>query len=173
VFDLDGTLVDTRRAVVEAYGAAGVKFPAFAWGLPWRAWLPGLYGEERAAELHAKKTEFYPEMLLNHAEKLPAALVFCQLVAEGVSVGILTGASCSSARAALEICEISQRHLLGWEKDYIGKGVVLKYLKQAQNSVVYVDDDTNMKLVCSIGDINFVECRSSVNIYREIKKWTG
>ena len=38
VWDLDGTLLDSRDAVRRAYLEAGVVMPDDAWGKPWQVW---------------------------------------------------------------------------------------------------------------------------------------
>lgn len=39
VFDLDGTLVDSRDAVIASYKDVGIEMKPWHWGKPWRVWL--------------------------------------------------------------------------------------------------------------------------------------
>lgn len=91
VFDLDGTLVDTRRAVFEAYKMAGAIMPDDAWGKPAREWLPQLVGEKRAEAVHHLKVVAYPAMLVQYVKPLP--LLGYALHTESP---IITGASANS-----------------------------------------------------------------------------
>ena len=82
VFDLDGTLVDTRLAVEKAYAYAGVVMPEFAWGRPWYEWLDD-------AQVHAVKTRVYPQFVKQFATPMPLfehALRLNALVITGASV---------------------------------------------------------------------------------------
>lgn len=84
VFDLDGTLVDTREAVRRAYEYAGVTMPADAWGRPWHEWLTG----PDASRKHAVKNQVYMKTLGLFGRPLP----LLQLVEEG-GYPVITGAS--------------------------------------------------------------------------------
>ena len=86
VFDLDGTLVDTRQAVVEAYRAIGVEMPEDAWGKPYREWLP-----QPKWQLHEQKAVVYPTTLARFGKKLG---LYDFVKAKGYPV--LTGASYSA-----------------------------------------------------------------------------
>lgn len=97
VFDLDGTLVDTRQAVTQAYRWAGVELPDHAWGRPWQEWLPQLLKYEDNAEdplaqsaeqVHKLKNHYYQYTLKLYARALP-----CLERATHRSLVVLTGAS--------------------------------------------------------------------------------
>lgn len=96
VFDLDGTLIDTREAVRQAYLAVGIVQPEEAWGrLPWQEWLPPLCDSpEHARFLHTKKNEHYEEMLARFAIPLP-----CWDIAASLKAPIITGASITAVHA--------------------------------------------------------------------------
>src|SRR5262245_21811883 len=83
-FDLDGVLVDTRRAVVEAYKYVGVDMPDGAWGLPYREW----HTVHNADELHKKKNTYYYKTVGLFAKPMPLLKV-----AESWKYPVLTGAS--------------------------------------------------------------------------------
>lgn len=81
VFDVDGTLFDSRPAVAWAYAVAGVHYPPEAWGRPWREWLPRVTGSlEKARLVHAHKEDVYLEMIGSRPiAVLPAGEVLTEL----------------------------------------------------------------------------------------------
>jgi hypothetical protein len=124
VFDLDGTLIDTREAVVMAYREAGVEMPSWAWGLPWRQWL-------NDQDAHDRKNACYAKMLRRHAHALP----LLDYAIDHFSP-VITGASCEAVVAVKYI--------------YPGLNVVLTGATRAQKIAwlrtvtpagLYVDDD--------------------------------
>lgn len=64
-FDVDGTLVDTRRLNKRAYAGVDVIMPDDAWGKPWFTWLPHTTGlsVEEAREIHSEKVQCYARLL--------------------------------------------------------------------------------------------------------------
>lgn len=84
VFDLDGTLLDTRQAVKEAYRAAGVEMPDECWGLPWREWLT----MPNAAEIHKRKNVYYYKTVSIYAKRMPLFSIALQ-----GQYPVITGAS--------------------------------------------------------------------------------
>lgn len=94
VFDLDGTLLDNRRAVREAYREAGVIMPDDAWGRPWQEWLD-------SEALHKAKNLAYPVMLGIHGRPLPPLRDLERALAMGDAVEILTSASEDATQHAL------------------------------------------------------------------------
>lgn len=78
VFDLDGTLVDNRKAIEMAYRFAGVT--TMRWHRPWREWCTPYQ--------HNVKRQIYPVMLRDYGKRLPLADI-----AERDLGVILTGAS--------------------------------------------------------------------------------
>lgn len=141
VFDLDGTLIDTREAVREAYLAAGVEMPDAAWGKPWHEWLLQDRTTEEAVKIHRKKNELYREALRHYGCILPCLSYALQLGAP-----IITGASITGVS-----------HVKAWldENGYRGLNVALSGatydLKQMWlNTVhstrgIYVDDDADAR----------------------------
>lgn len=109
VFDLDGTLVDSRDAVQAAYEEVGVQMPEHAWGLPWRMWLPELCGGSvpRAMEVHLLKNQVY----LQHPERLRelplAALARVIQGRLGLHIAVHTGASLIAAEFVLATLNIA------------------------------------------------------------------
>ena len=88
VFDLDGTLVDTKKAVFEAYRYVGVNMPEDAWGKNWREWLTG----PDAEKLHKAKNTIYLKTVGLYAQPLEL-LPFV----EKAGYPVITGASMIAA----------------------------------------------------------------------------
>lgn len=143
VFDLDGTLVDTRLAVLDAYGRAGVNMPEDAWGLPWQDWLITPEGRPDFAK-HALKNAAYPDCVARLARRL-------DLLEFAVSnrCPILTGAS-RPAVETIEACFGVTLNVRGYsmtvtDKVFWLRGVTAvgkKTLEDEGPTNVYVDDDT-------------------------------
>lgn len=103
VFDLDGTLIDTQKAVKMSYAYFGVRMPDEAWGKPWMEWLPEAAGSfHQACLVHAAKNEIYPNMIHKYAKRLPPSDLAVHLIKNGVRVRVLTGASPEGAKASLD-----------------------------------------------------------------------
>lgn len=111
LFDLDGTLVDTRASNYAAYAAAlaevGVaigeaEFSQLAEGRNWRDFLPGMLGgaSAQAPAVAARKAELYPGLI---AQARPnSALVALARAARGhVPIALVTTASAANAGAVL------------------------------------------------------------------------
>lgn len=90
-FDLDGTLLDTRAAVREAYVQAGVIPPDDWWGQPWTQWLSDPVA-------HQRKNEIYQQI----APQMVRALPLLQL-SRTVPHYIVTG--CSAAAYSM-LCKL-------------------------------------------------------------------
>ena len=94
VFDLDGTLFDTKQAVFEAYKAAGVIMPDDAWGKPWHQWLDD-------ETIRQKKQKIYPEYVEKHAKALPLWDMFREMQDAKMNPIILTGAGSAAVWALM------------------------------------------------------------------------
>lgn len=95
IYDMDGTLVDTRKAIRMAYMRAGIKVPADAWGKTWRDWgCP--------EDVHKEKARLYPNFVREYGRILPAASL---LALTGGRV--LTGASLEAVTAVKEVLKIN------------------------------------------------------------------
>lgn len=128
VFDLDGTLVDTRLAVVEAYHMAGVKPADIRWGQPWHTWL-----KDPAA--HEHKNYVYPIALKRLAKALPLLEVACRMRAP-----VITGASFLAVKAVCErfSVELDVRLMSARLEDKVA-------WLNAQGPGTYVDDDAAVR----------------------------
>lgn len=91
IFDLDGTLVDSKEAVKQAYLRAGVTMPEWAWGRPWREWMTDPMA-------HALKAMYYPAALKEHGRKLP---LYDYASKHGSPV--ITGASYVASQCVMEL----------------------------------------------------------------------
>lgn len=90
VFDLDGTLVDTREANRRAYLTIGVTPPDDFHQIPWQSWV--------APERHAAKQEIFAQFLPVHGKLLPA---YTEVMSRTGGV-ILTNASERSVAVVLQ-----------------------------------------------------------------------
>lgn len=134
VFDLDGTLVDTREAVRQAYLAVGVVYPTGAWGIPWQEWTQ-LSGND-AERIHTAKNAAYPAALKKYAKRLPLLPYALYLDAP-----ILTGASRGAVRTLEEwlgvklnvvLTSATTSDKINWLNDHMSSNALTH---------VYVDDD--------------------------------
>lgn len=128
VFDLDGTLVDTRRAVIEAYAHVGVTMPGWAWGMPWYKWLG-------SKQLHDAKSAVYPEMLKRYALKLRLYDVASRLYAP-----VITGASDSAVRAVTGLFGPLNVRMV--EATTLRK---VLFLARCKRTGTYIDDDEKVR----------------------------
>jgi len=128
VFDLDGTLVDTREAVRLAYAAAGATMPEWAWGRPWHQWLFD-------SKVHARKNELYPEYIQRYAQALPLLQV-----ALDHDVPVITGASVEAVRAIRARFGPISVVLNG-----AGLQQKIDYLNWRAGRGTYVDDDVHAR----------------------------
>jgi phosphoglycolate phosphatase-like HAD superfamily hydrolase len=89
-FDLDGTLVDTRKVIRDAYTHAGHPPPEDFFGKTFAEWFKGDAIE--AQRVHSLKQQYYME----HAKEvrpLPLMSLFTALAIGGRAPRIFTGAS--------------------------------------------------------------------------------
>jgi phosphoglycolate phosphatase-like HAD superfamily hydrolase len=123
-FDLDGVLIDTRKANKAAYVAAGVEYPLGAYGRSWQEWLPDAC--KRAGKdvdvVRDLKAKWYPSALRSYAVHLPLANVI-HPIHELHDVTIVTSGSKSNAQSALDFlgiqgidwaCNLSSNERVAW-----------------------------------------------------------
>lgn len=141
VFDLDGTLFDTRERVRQAYLAVGVIMPDDAWGQPATVWLPEMVGWKRWKQIHDRKTEIYLADLRRYPPpRTTAASAMIELALSGCETYVITGATRSAAQALLEGFQPYHYRLLGVACDRSMKLTKLRMIGRP-NACVYVDDD--------------------------------
>jgi len=131
VFDLDGTLIDSQAAVIEAYRAAGVDMPADAWGAPVGDWC--------SPAQHELKQKLYPKMLQEYAYIGPARQLWNYLVQDERCIA--TGASRKSADAALEFLGIDPAELALCGASTEAKAEFIEKKMSEHDMVIYVDSD--------------------------------
>lgn len=140
IFDMDGTLVDTRDAVRMAYHDVGVAMPGSAWGKPWTQWLPDVCGSvQRATELHAAKEKRYADRL--HAVRVTALGALAARVSNFV---LLTGASLPAVQLILtKVLLIDPDgvivHACMTQTEKLGK--LGQYAKREATGVYFEDDE--------------------------------
>jgi len=100
---MDGVLMDTRRAVEEAYRAAGVPIPEGMYGIPYREWMPAIVGSvEESDRIVETKNLLLPEMLDRYGSVLPPTRVARELLDSGAVAVVLTAASPAATHIVLE-----------------------------------------------------------------------
>lgn len=152
VFDIDGVIVDTRRAVEAAYLRAGAQVPDGAWGQPWQMWLPDLVGEDEAIAVHARKNLHYTHYIeQNGLPKLAGWDVVERLTDDDVF--FCTGASYDAAAAIIQECGYLSAQIIGTSCDSASKARALRRI----NADVYVDDIEELgREVTRRGTVQFV-----------------
>lgn len=139
IFDIDGTLADTRPLVKEAYRLVGIDMPDHVWGAPWTSWLHNrTKSRAHAAYVHAQKTEVYLKLINDRPpKKLVAVQIAHRLINRGHYVQFVTGASSSAARAILGQCQLSTNRLIGYSCTITDKIELLG----EYDIGLYIDDD--------------------------------
>ena len=149
VFDMDGTLVDSRDAVRASYADVGITMPDDAWGKPWRHWLPQLCSRstELAQEVHQNKNEAYMRRI-GQVRPLPLARSLALLHGRiGMRTAVVTGASHAAAHHILtKIIGVAiepEEHgvLLSTEQDLSGKAHAIAAFASVHDEGIYYDDD--------------------------------
>jgi HAD superfamily hydrolase (TIGR01509 family) len=112
LFDLDGTLVDTRSANYAAYAAALAEvgtqideaaFHALADGRSWRWFLPRILGPAagQAPAVAARKAELYPD-LVDLARPNPQMIELARAARGHLPTAVVTTASAANAGVVLQ-----------------------------------------------------------------------
>jgi phosphoglycolate phosphatase-like HAD superfamily hydrolase len=112
VFDLDGTLVDTKELVRAAYKRVGVTPPDDFFGKSWREWL-------KDEKLHQKKNQVYAAMMPGHLKALPLMSLYRTLMSAYENDAdqlfppyVLTGASAEAAKNVFRVLGIKKYLLI-------------------------------------------------------------
>jgi hypothetical protein len=140
VFDLDGTLFETKELVIESYRRAGILMPEDAWGKSVHEWLPQRVGRQWKTIHEWKNTHYIKLLRMNPPARSSAASAMIDLALSGVECYILTGASTEAAKELLSGFQPYHYSLVGTHCDLEAKTTRVKNLGQPGNTV-YVDDD--------------------------------
>jgi phosphoglycolate phosphatase-like HAD superfamily hydrolase len=154
VFDLDGTLADTRKAVEMSYSYFGVRMPKDAWGKPWQEWLPDAAGSFKdACLIHVAKNEIYPKMINRYARRLPPADLAFKLFENNIPIQVLTGASEDATISVLNFLQLTGMIKVlgtGMTFEQKNKKIYAAWMSSCiawngrQEPMIYIDDDLNM-----------------------------
>ena len=130
IFDFDGTLVNSRAAVEEAYRRVGSPMPAGAWGKPWAEWC--------TEEAHRAKTMLYPRLIKEYVTVRPT---FTELFVPWQGT-ILTSASYRGLIAVWYELALGSPFpsIMGTSQSASGK-INLLARAHKERPVIYFDDD--------------------------------
>jgi hypothetical protein len=167
VFDMDGCIVDSRKAVAEAYRQAGLPvMPRSAWGKTAQEW-------ECPPEVRETKKRLYDTCLRKMGRRLHAASLL-----EITGGSVLTGASMEAVRDVRKFIQVDFP-LAGAECDSDLKIEVLRG-KAAEGHVMYVDDDREfgMRVLQEVEGVHFMHTMDHEGVYHvhnkrgETQRWT-
>jgi phosphoglycolate phosphatase-like HAD superfamily hydrolase len=139
VFDLDGTLADTRDLVLRAYESVGIKMPNKAWGAAAEEWLEKYVGKPHVAETHRMKNVAYRALIAAQGLRELPACHLCRTLSrdDEYEVSILTGASYVAAEAVRAALKLRHVPFLGVAMKHEDK---LRILSSGEAGI-YFDDD--------------------------------
>lgn len=165
IFDMDGTIVDSRRAVRDAYKRAGMELPDDAWGKTAKEWgCP--------PDVHKMKTSLYPTLLLRLGRRLHSADLL-----ETVHGEVLTGASMESVAAVRKFL----KHDFPLAGVSCSAKMKIDILKSCASSgvVIYVDDDYDFgrRAMKSVKDLLFMHVARHEGVFhlhskKGAQRWT-
>lgn len=127
VFDLDGTLVDSKDALIAAYEFAGVKNPEPLLATAWPKWC--------TLEQHSIKNDVYPSMLKRYGKLLPLA----KFASKG-NWPVITFASRRGVDAVREVFDL-ELNVFRYGCGVSTKAECLKQLHHRGVPRMYVDDN--------------------------------
>lgn len=176
IFDIDGTLADTREATAQAYARAGVRYYDRDFGLRWQDWLPERVGTHTLAEqVHSAKTQHYVQILQETgARELPAAHLARRLSeTPAVRIGFATGASVASASAILRCLGLdltAHPHVTGASAEE--KAAFVAQYSTSTNRAVYLDCDPVIgRAVAGMAGVPYLNGSSSTAATLEAELW--
>lgn len=137
-FDLDGTLVDTYSATVEAYRLVGLTFDPVNWGLSADDW-------NCPPEVHSKKQQVFPSVISSMGVSTAWALDYWNGLVPNQRT-LLTGASLPTVHAISVVApdlELSKsRIFLGHNLE--NKIQVLRLACKVYKEVFYYEDQPHL-----------------------------
>ena len=146
VFDLDGVLLDSRDAIINAYENAGTPAPDDILEQEGTGWLEKCVGKALAKTIHDKKNEEYVKLLSNGLIPiLPPLQTAIRLQQFGYVVGLMTGAPVGSTDAFKLRCLCQHRV---WPFDVAVEAVTtqqkMQQLSDLDSHGVYIDDQDRL-----------------------------
>ena len=168
IFDMDGTIVDSQKAVRIAYKKAGLVVPEDAWGKTAREW-------DCPPDIHEMKCRLYPAVLLSTGRRMHAADFL-----ETVHGSVITGAGLPAVEAVRKFL----RHdfpLVGHSCTHEMKMDVLRSEAAIGGiTVFYVDDDLDFgkRALYEIDNLQFLAIARHEGVYHlhnkkgEVQRWT-
>ena len=121
IFDLDGTLIDSRSCITKATQEA-FKFKGFtvpdenlivaAMGIPIEVTFPRWSGQEDCSDLMAKYRSLYGELAATELQVFPGIPEALATLAKDHTLAIATSKKHSVAESSLEVCGL--RHLFSY-----------------------------------------------------------
>jgi len=169
LFDMDGTIVDTHRALRMCYRKAGITMPEDAFGKRWQEWCP--------EDIHREKIRLYPNFLREYVRILPAADLL--RLTRGA---VLTGASHQAVNAVQFIIgdfDVEGQNCTEDEK--IAIMIAHHYPKLTGEPLMWVDDrkDFGMRALEEVGAhfLHVTEFDGVFNLYSpgapgRVQRWT-
>lgn len=160
LFDMDGTIVDTLKALRLCYRKAGITMPPEAIGQSWQAWCP--------EAIHKEKERLYPNFVREYVRILPAMNLL--RLTKGV---VITGASQASVNAVRSVAAIGHFSCLATECTLDRKlNEIKQHQRRTGHHVVWVDDNfefgQRVMLEAPYADfIHVTEHESVLNVYTE------
>lgn len=129
LFDMDGTIVDTLKALRLCYRKAGITMPPEAIGQPWQAWCP--------EDVHREKERLYPNFVREYVRILPAMRLL--RLTQGV---VITGASLASVNAVRSVAAIGHFSVLAYNCTLDQKlETIMAHQRRSAQHIVWVDDN--------------------------------
>lgn len=148
--DIDGTIIDSRELVTNAYKQVGVTMPDHAWGSPWRSWLPVIFDNnlDIAAQVHLQKNRIYRDMLHTtdiRQYALPAAQFIREVMIKYGSSCVTYLTACSRRNAQIITDQLRISGVIHAELTYERRANLLSC---TPHGTIYLDDnlDTISKL---------------------------
>lgn len=132
VFDLDGTLIETREANLAAYRSIGIEPPGDFHIRPWQEWV--------SPENHEKKQDVLPRFMLEHSKLLPAHAILAAMAGE-CNCQVLTNASDRTLEIVRVLFPVFRRYTI---RNNMSPDMKLEFLKSRAASGIYFDDNEEL-----------------------------
>jgi len=170
VCDLDGTLFDTKHAVIVAYGEAGVQADRVLehWGQPWNTWC--------SISEHSEKVRRYRSACDDAVATpaLPALTVMREWRDAGDHIAVITSASLEAASALLEREGVlDDVTVFRWSRSLSQKCEdIQRLISVDEYDVIYIDDDERVAPSMPLDASFIMYCGQNTDELREDVEWT-